>query len=151
MEHIAIDLGSKESQGCVRTSSGEIVEERRCDTRELDGLLSSHAPGRVIVEACTEAFRVADLARRHGHHVRVVAATMVRALGVGQHGLKKDVRDARLPSETSCRMALPSVHIPSCVSREWKALSASREALGKTRTLQVSRVRSYVRSRLGCG
>lgn len=91
-----IDLGSKESQVCVRTSTGDIVEERRCGTNELEGWLSSRAPGRVIVETCTEAFRVADMARRHGHEVRVVAATPVRALGVGRRGLKNDVRDARL-------------------------------------------------------
>jgi transposase len=149
MEHIAIDLGSKESQVCVRTSTGEIVEERRCSTKELGRWLSTRAPGRVIIETCTEAFRVADLAQHHGHEVRVVAATLVRALGVGQRGLKNDARDARLLSEASCRMELPSVHIPTPVSREVKALCASREALVKTRTSLVSRVRSYVRSRLG--
>jgi hypothetical protein len=29
MEHLAIDLGGKESQICVRSSDGRIVEERR--------------------------------------------------------------------------------------------------------------------------
>ncbi len=32
MEHLAIDLGGKESQICVRGSDGQIVEERRCRT-----------------------------------------------------------------------------------------------------------------------
>ena len=32
MEHIGSDLGSKESQVCVRNGVGEIVEENRCRT-----------------------------------------------------------------------------------------------------------------------
>ena len=32
MEHIGIDLGSRESQVCVRSGVGEIVEEKRCRT-----------------------------------------------------------------------------------------------------------------------
>ena len=78
-----------------------------------------------------------------------VAATLVRSLGVGQRGLKNDRRDARALSEASCRIELPSVHIPSIVSQEVKAICVSREAMIKTRTQLVSRVRSYVRSRLG--
>jgi transposase len=70
-------------------------------------------------------------------------------LGVGQRGLKNDQRDARTLSKASCRIELPSVHIPSAVSQEVKAICVSREALIKARTQLVSRVRSYVRSRLG--
>ncbi len=48
----------------------------------------------------------------------MVAATLVRSLGVGQRGLKNDARDARVLSEASW---LPSVHIPTVVSQEVKA------------------------------
>jgi transposase len=92
---------------------------------------------------------MAAQAQQLGHDVRVVAATLVRALGVGQRGLKNDQRDARTLSEASCRIELPSVHIPSTVSQEVKAICVSREALIKTRTQLVNRLRSYVRSRLG--
>jgi transposase len=149
MEHIGIDLGSRESQVCVRNSAGDIVEELRCRTDGLVPWLARRAPARVVVETCTEAFRMAAQAQQLGHDVRVVAATLVRALGVGQRGLKNDQRDARTLSEASCRIELPSVHIPSTVSQEVKAICVSREALIKTRTQLVNRVRSYVRSRLG--
>jgi transposase len=89
------------------------------------------------------------MAQRHGHDVRVVAATLVRSLGVGQRGLKNDVRDARTLSEVSCRIDLPSVHIPTVVSQEVKAICVSREALVRMRTQLVNRVRSYLRSRIG--
>lgn len=149
MEHIGIDLGSRDSQVCIRSGAGEIVEERRCPTEHLGRLLASRPPGRVLLETCTEAFRIAGVAQRHGHDVRVVAATLVRSLGVGQRGLKNDVRDARLLSEASCRISLPSVHIPTTASQEINAICGSREALVKTRTQLVSRVRSDVRGRLG--
>jgi transposase len=149
MDHIAIDLGSKESQVCVRNGSGEIIEEARRRTIELGPWLAARQTARVVLETCTEAFRVAGIAQRHGHEVRVVAATLVRSLGVGQRGLKNDVRDARILSEASCRIDLPSVHIPTVASQEVKAVCVSREALVRMRTQLVNRVRSYVRSRIG--
>src|SRR5215831_17809762 len=149
MEHIGIDLGSRDSQVCIRDGVGAIVDEFRCRTTHLARMLASRPPGRVVLESCTEAFKIAGIALRHGHDVRVVAATLVRSLGVGQRGLKNDVRDARTLSEASCRIDLPSVHIPSSASQEVKAICVSREALVKARTQLVSRVRSYVRSRVG--
>jgi hypothetical protein len=128
MNHIGIDLGSRESQVCVRNSAGEVIEEGRRPTRELAAWLATRAPARVILETCTEAFRLAGLARQHGHEVRVVAATLVRALEVGQRGLKNDVRDARTLSEASCRIGLPSVHIPTVASQEVKAICFARSA-----------------------
>ncbi len=147
MDHVGIDIGGRESEVCVRNSAGEIVEEVRCKTGSLAAVLAGRARSRVIVETCTEAFRIADTAIARGHEVRVVPATLVRSLGVGQRGLKNDERDARLLSEASCRIDLPSVHIPSTTSREWKALSTSREALVRARTQLISTIRSYVRSR----
>jgi transposase len=149
MEHIGIDLGGKESQVCVRNSDGELLEERRMATTALGPWLAGRGPSRVVFETCTEAFRVAAIARQHGHEVRVVAATLVRALGVGQRGLKNDARDARTLSEASCRIDLPSVHVPTVTSQEVKAICVSREALVRMRTVLVNRVRSYVRGRLG--
>ena len=149
MEHIGIDLGSKDSQVCVRNADGTIVGEWRCRTDRLIDFLQERPSARVIVETCTEAFRVAALAQRAGHDVRVVAATLVRSLGVGHRGLKNDVRDARVLSEASCRMELPSVHIPTAISQEVKAICVSREALIKTRTQLIGRVRGYARARLG--
>jgi transposase len=149
MDHIGIDLGGRESQVCVRNSDGAILEEARHPTGALGPWLATRRPARVIVETRTEAFRLDGIARQHGHEVRVVAATLVRTLGVGQRGLKNHVRDARTLSEASCRMDLPSVHVPTVASQEVKAVCISREALVRMRTLLVNRVHSYVRSRIG--
>jgi transposase len=149
MQHIAIDLGSRDSQVCIRDENGNILQEMRCRTGELERLLRNRPPARIVLETCTEAFRIAGVARRHGHEVRIVAATLVRSLGVGQRRLKNDVRDARTLSGASCRMDLPSVPIPSVSSQEVKAICVSRETLIKVRTQIVSRIRCYVRSRVG--
>jgi hypothetical protein len=79
MDHIGIDLGSKDSQVCIRNAAGEIVGEWRWKTDRLIALLQDRPRARVIVETCTEAFRVAALAQSAGHDVRVVAATLVRS------------------------------------------------------------------------
>lgn len=146
MEHIAIDLGGKESQICVRSSDGQIVDERRCRTAALPAYLASRARSRVIIETCSEAFAVADAALAAGHEVRVVPSTLVRSLGVGARRLKSDQRDARVLSEVSCRVDLPSVHIPSQQARERKTLCGMREALVGTRTKLVNTVRGWLRA-----
>ena len=125
MEHIAIDLGGRESQICVRAADGAVVDERRCPTKGLKKYLDARPKSRVIVETCSEAFGVADVALAGGHEVRVVPATLVRALGVGSRGTKTDRRDAQILSEVSCRIELPSVHVPAQESRRRKSMCES--------------------------
>lgn len=146
MEHLAIDLGGRESQICVRSSDGTILAEARWPTPQLERYLATRPPSTVIVETSAEAFAVADAARRCGHQVRIVPATLAPALGVGERGLKNDRRDARKLSETSCRMALPSVHLPSTSARARKAQCTAREALVSARTMLVNSVRGYLRT-----
>jgi transposase len=147
MEHVAIDLGTRESQICVRAEDGTILAEDRCGTGSLKKYLARRPPSRVVMETCAEAFSVAEAAKSLGHQVEVVPATLVRALGVGSRGLKTDVRDARNLSEVSCRMSrLPSVHVPGPVSRERKAMCGLRENLVETRTKLVNGVRGWLRS-----
>ena len=134
MEHCAIDLGGRESQICVRSSDGRIVEERRCRTTALPAYLATRPPSRVVVETCSEAFGIADAALSAGHEVRVVPATLARSLGVGARRLKTDRRDAWALSEVSCRIDLPSVHVPSRQARQRKTMCGMREALVGART-----------------
>jgi hypothetical protein len=80
MNHVAIDLGGRESQIRVREADGRIVEENRCSTLSLKKYLGSLPPSRVVVETCAEAFKVADWAQSAGHEVVVVPATLVKRL-----------------------------------------------------------------------
>lgn len=145
MEHVAIDLGGKESQICARSSNGKVIEERRCATASLPRYLAKRAKSRVIVEACAEAFFVADAALAAGHEVRVVPATLVKTLGVGSRRTKNDRKDAQVLSEVSCRIDLPSVHVPSMEARERKTACGMRESIVGARTQLINTVRGYLR------
>lgn len=147
MEHLAIDLGGRESAVCIRTGDGAIVLEDRVRNVDFAQVLD-RPKSRVVMETCAEAFAVADLAASKGHEVRVVPASLVRALGVGARKTKTDRRDAQVLSEVSTRIDLPSVHVPSHWSREAKSLCGMRDALVQARTQLVNTVRGYLRRRL---
>lgn len=146
MEHLAIDLGGKESQLCIRETDGTILLERRLQTALLKRFLARRPPSRVVVETCTEAFAVADAALAAGHEVRVVPAQLVRSLGVGARGVKSDRSDARVLSEVSCRIDLPSVHIPSQEARDRKTMCGMREGMVECRTKLINTVRGWLRA-----
>jgi transposase len=148
MQHLAIDLGGKESQLCVRASDGKILLERKVNTSNLGSFLKQQPPSRVILETCAEAFHVADLALSSAHEVRVVPATLVRSLGVGSRGVKTDRRDAQVLSEVSCRIDLPSVHVPSDVARQRRTLCGLRASLVSSRTALVNSARGWTRTQL---
>jgi len=149
VNHVAIDLGSKESQVCIRQADGTIVVEKKHPTRRLGEWLQQWPTSRVILETSSEAFKIADAARAAGHEVKVVPATLAKQLGVGERGIKTDQRDARKLSEVSCRIDLPSVHIPSTEARELRSMLRSRELLITNRTSAVNHVRGWLRTQLG--
>jgi len=145
MEHCAIDLGGRESQVCVRRGDGHLLYEGRWPTASLPDYLRQLPPSRVILETAAEAFRIADAAKSAGHEVRVVPATLVRTLGVGARKTKTDKRDARTLSEVSCRIDLPSVHIPSARSREWKTICGMHDTLVSSRSKLINNLRGWLR------
>jgi transposase len=146
MDHIAIDLGGKESQICVRASDGRVVEEKRMATAALRAWLATRPTSRVIMETCSESLPLADAARQQGHDVRVVHAMLVKSLGVGSRRTKNDRRDAQMLSEASCRIELPSVHISSTRARERKTICGARDVLVKARTELINFVRGWMRT-----
>ncbi|MGN6145708.1 MAG: IS110 family transposase [Mesorhizobium sp.] len=148
MQHFAIDLGSMESQICVRTADGQISLEQKVPTVRLKSHLQRQPKSRVILETCAEAFRVADMAMEFGHEVRVVPATLVRSLGVGARRIKTDRRDAQVLSEVSCRIDLPSVHVPTHLARLRRSMTGMREELIASRTALINCVRGWSRTQL---
>jgi len=148
MQHIGVDLGGRQSQVCVRDAQGEIVWEEKLDTRSLKRFFQAQPKSRIILETCSEAFRVADWVLECGHEVRVVPATLVRSLGVGARRTKNDRIDARILSEVSSRIDLPSVHIPAEVARERRTMCGMREQLIGTRTGLVNCVLGWKRTQL---
>lgn len=149
MNHVAVDVGGKQSQVCIRSARGKILSEARCETRTLGTLFSQMAPARVILETCAESRWLAQAALDAGHEVRVVPGTLVKALGVGSRRTKTDRRDAQMLSEASCRMDLPSVHLNSAPSRERKTMLSMRDGLVQSRTMLINTVRGWMRTVAG--
>jgi len=148
MHHAAIDLGSRESQICIRQPDGAIVEERKHPTRKLTELVKTWPTSRVVMEASAEAFKIADAALAAGHQVRVVPGKLVRLLGVGDRGVKNDQRDARQLSQASWQTDVPSVHIPSATARELKSICGARDVLVATQRNLSNNVRGWLRTQL---
>ena len=145
MDHLAIDIGGRNSQFCLRSATGEILREGKIATQSLPALLRELPPSRIVFEACAECHWLADEAKAAGHEVRVIPSTMVKALGVGSRSTKNDKKDARVMSEASCRMDLPSIHLPSREARERKTLLSMRDSLVTSRTKMVNAVRGWMR------
>ena len=148
MNHVAIDLGGKESQICIRQPDGTIIEERKVPTRKLTEVVATWTASRVVMETSAEAFKIADAALAAGHQVRVVPGTLVRLLGVGERGVKNDQRDAQQLSKASWQTDVPSVHIPSKPARELKSICGARDVLVGTRTKLINNVRGWMRTQL---
>jgi transposase len=148
VQHVAIDLGSKESQICIRRADGTILDERKHPTRRLTELVASWEPSRVVMETSAEAFRIADAAMAAGHQVRVVPATLVRLLGVGERGVKNDQRDAQQLSKASWQTDVPSVHIPSAAARELKSICGARDTLVESARRLTNNIRGWMRTQL---
>jgi transposase len=149
MNHVAVDLGSRQSQLCVRSAEGQIQQEGKVANAELRAALAALPRSRVILESSSEAFAVADLALEAGHEVNIVPSGLARNLGVGQRGVKTDKKDAQNLSMASCRMEmLPQVHLPSMQARELRRLLTSRAQLVTVRTGTVNCVRGWLRSQL---
>jgi transposase len=149
MNHVAVDLGSKQSHFCVRAPDATLLREGRVKTRDLPKFFAMlEEPNRVILETSAESFWAAEAAQECRHDVRVVPATLAPALGVGNHGVKTDKRDARNLSESSCRMELKGVHLPSKQARATKLELNFRDGLVQARTGHINMVRGWMRGQV---
>jgi transposase len=145
MDHLAIDIGGRESQYCLRSPTGEIKDENKVLTLDLAKLLRRLPKSRVVFETCAESHWLADETIAAGHEVRVIPAMLVKTLGVGSRNIKNDRKDARVISETSCRIDLPSTYVPSTQSRERKTLLSMRAVLVQSRTAMINATRGWMR------
>jgi transposase len=114
----------------------------------LTEVFKSWPTSRVVMEACSEAFKIADAALAAGHQVRVVPGTLVRLLGVGERGVKNDQKDARQLSKASWQTDVPSVHIPSQAARELKSICGARDVLVEMQRNLSNNVRGWLRTQL---
>src|SRR5260370_38164030 len=74
MDTIGLDLHKRESQLCVLTEAGEIVERRIVTSRErFTAVLGSRPPARILLEASTESEWVARHLGTLGHEAIIAS------------------------------------------------------------------------------
>jgi transposase len=146
MDTIGLDLHKRESQLCVLTAEGEVIERRIVTSRErFTAVLGGRPRARILLEAATESEWVARHLEALGHAVIVADPNFAPMYATRRRGVKTDRRDARTLAE-ACRLgAYRPIHRASAAQRHVRAQLAVRDALIRTRTRYVSVVRALTR------
>lgn len=146
MDNIGLDLHKCESQLCILTEEGEVLEYRiRTDRDRFTAVLGSRARARVLLEASTESEWVARHLESLGHEVIVADPNFAPMYATRRRRVKTDRRDARTLAE-ACRLgAFRRAHRLSEPQRHVRGELAVRDALVRTRTRWISVLKALVR------
>jgi len=146
MDNIGLDLHKRETQLCLLTEAGELIEQRLATTRErFTAVLGPRLRSRILLEASTESEWVARHLERLGHEVIIADPGYAPMYATRSRRVKTDRRDARTLAE-ACRLgAYRAVHRASDAQRHVRAELAVREALVRTRTRYVALIKALVR------
>lgn len=146
MDHIGFDLGKVNSQLCIITAEGELIERRISTSRDsLTKLLGSRPPAHILIEAATESEWVARHLEGLGHEVVVADPNFAPMYATRSRRVKTDKRDARTLAEAGRLGAYRPAHRTSDQQRHIRAKLAVREALVRTRAKYISLSRALLR------
>lgn len=147
MEYVGFDLGKVNSQICLITEEGEIVEKRIKTERETLAQFFGQRCGeiRVLIEASTESEWVARFLEEIGCQVIVADPNFAPMYATRSKKVKTDRRHARALCE-ACRLgAYRAAHRLSDQARALKNLLAVREQLVLTRSRYIGFAKSLLR------
>ena len=147
MEHIGIDLHKRESQICILTAEGELIERRIQTARErFTRVLETRAPARILLEASTESEWVAQTIEQLGHEVIVADPNYAPMYPERRRRVKTDRRDARMLAE-ACRLGgYRPAHRVSAEQRQVRRQLSVRDLLVRARGRTIALIRALVRS-----
>ena len=146
MEHIGIDVHKNQSQICILTNEGELIEKRIVtERRRFAGVFGSRARARILIEASTESEWVARCLEALGHEVVVGDPNYTPMYGRRTRRVKTDRRDARALAEACRSGTYRPAHRTSDERRHLRGRLAVREALVRTRARYISLIRALLR------
>jgi transposase len=146
MDSIGIDLHKRESQLCIITEDGELIERRILTSRErFSAVLGSRTPARILLEASTESEWVTRHLESLGHTVIVADPGFAAMYATRSKRVKTDKRDARALCEALQLGAYRAIHRASDAQRQVRAQLVVRDALVRTRTRYVEIIKASVR------
>lgn len=148
MDHIGIDVHKKETQICIVTEDGELIERRvRTEPSRFGEVLGPRPRARILLESATESEWVARCLEALGHEVIVADPNFAPMYAQRNRKVKTDRRDARALAEACVLGAFRRAHRLSDEQRHVRARLTVREALVRTRTGYIAVVRSLLRQR----
>jgi len=146
MEHGGIDVHKNESQICLLTEEGEILEPRILTRRDrFAAVLGQRPRARLLIEASTESEWVARCLEELGHEVIVADPNYAPMYATRTRRVKTDRRDAQALMD-ACRLgAYRPAHRTSEAQRRVRALLVARDNLVRTRIRQIQVLRALTR------
>jgi transposase len=145
-EYIGLDLHKRESQLCILTADGQVLERRIRTARAwLAEVFAGRPRARVLLEAGTESEWVARCIEAHGHEVVVADPTFAPMYATRVRRVKTDRRDARALADACRAGTYRPAHRPSEARRHLRAELVVREALIRTRTRYINVARAMTR------
>jgi transposase len=146
MEHIGIDVHKRETQICILTEGGELIERRvRTLAERFSEVLGPRPRARILLEASTESEWVARCLEGLGHDVIVADPNFAPMYATRTRRVKTDRRDARALTEANVLGAYRPAHRLSDGQRHVRAQLAVRDALVRTRTRGIALSRALLR------
>jgi transposase len=147
MEYGAIDLHTRRSQIRILDEQGQVVLDRRIDTRMSDfaQVFRARPPMRILLESSTESEWVAQCLEGLGHEVIVADPNFVAMYGDRTRRVKTDRRDAAALA-MACRTGVyRRAHRINAATRMRRQHLRIREQLVRTRTSTVNALRAILR------
>jgi transposase len=146
MENRGIDVHKKESQLCIITEAGEVLELRiRTERGRFKEVLGARGKAKVLMEASTEIEWVARCLEEMGHEVVVADPNFAPMYGMRTRRVKTDKRDARALADACASETYREAHRTSEARRQTKALLAVRDALVRARAKNLTLMGALVR------
>lgn len=135
MDHVGIDVHKRESQICIETEQGEVIESRiRTDRERFAAVFGGRPRARILIEAMSESEWVARCLESLGHEVVVADPNFAAMYATRSRRVKTDRRDAVTLAD-ACRLgAYRHAHRTSERQRQVRAELAIRECIVRTRT-----------------
>jgi transposase len=146
MDHIGMDVHKKESQICILTEAGELIERRvHTEPQRFAAVLGDRPRARILLEASTDSEWVARCLEALDHEVIVADPNFAPMYATRTRKVKTDRRDARALAE-ACRLgAYRRAHRLSDPQRHVRGRLLVRDALVRTRTRYISLIRALLR------
>jgi transposase len=146
MNTIGFDLHKRESQLCILTDDGELIERRMATSRtRFTEVFGGQPAARILLEASTESEWVARHLEALGHRVIVADPGFAPMYATRSTRVKTDKRDARTLCDALRLGAYRPIHRVSDAQRHVRAELAVRDALVRTRTRYIAIIKAAVR------